>query len=77
MNENFDNLLSSINSLPKSEQDKLFNYLLYKKSALSQDKKELIEFMTASSERIKQWMKRTDNLIEKMDDFFNDLKKSA
>ena len=75
MSENFDNILGSISNLPQSDQDKIFNYLLYRKSALSQDKKELIEFMTASSERIKQWMKRTDKLVNECDQFFNELEK--
>ena len=75
MSENFDNILGSISNLPQSDQDKIFNYLLYKKSALSQDKKELIEFMTASSERIKQWMKRTDKLVNECNQFFNELEK--
>lgn len=75
MSENFDNLLSSLNGLSQPEQDKIFNYLLYKKSALSQDKKELIEFMTASSERIKQWMKRTDKLVDECHLFFDELEK--
>lgn len=73
MDENIDNILSSINRLPKSDQDKVFNFLLYRKSALSQDSKEIVEFMTASSERLKQWTQRTDQLIDDCNQFFNGL----
>ena len=73
MDENIDNILSSISKLPKSDQDKVFNFLLYRKSALSENDKEMVEFMTASSERLKQWTKRTDKLIDDCDKFFDEL----
>ena len=75
MDANFDNLLSSINNLSKSEQDKIFYFLLYNKLTISPDSKELVEFMTASSERLKQWTNRTDKVIDECDKFFNELDK--
>ena len=75
MDQDFENILGSINNLPKSEQDKVFYYLLYKKTTLSQDNKELIDFMATSSERLKQWMKRTDKLVDDCNSFFKEFDK--
>ncbi len=77
MEQDLNNIMQSISKLPQTEKSKLLTYLIYQSSNIPEKDKEIIEYMTASSERLKNWMESTDNLIEKMDNFFNDLKKSA
>lgn len=77
MSENLDNLMKQISSLSESNKKRIFNMLLYQNSAISDKDKEAIEFLNSSSERLKKWMEDSEKLITKMDDFFNELKKSA
>lgn len=77
MDENLNNLIKQISSLSEADKKKIFNLLLYQNSAISDKDKETIEFLNTSSEKLTIWMEDSDKLIKKMDDFFNELKKSA
>lgn len=77
MDQNLDNLMKQISQLPETEKNKIFNMLLYQNSAISEKDKETIEFLNASSERLKKWGEKADKLIQKTDEFINDIKKSV
>jgi len=77
MSEELNNLIKQINSLSEADKKKIFNMLLYQRSAISDKDKETIEYITGSTERLKKWMEDSEKLINKMDAFFNELKKSA
>lgn len=77
MEQDLNSLMKQISSLPEAEKKKILNMLLYQSSAISDKDRETIEYLNASTERLKKWMEDSDKLITKMDDFFNELKKSA
>ena len=77
MKDDLNNLMGQISKLPQDAKKKIFNMLLYQNSAISDKDKETIEYLNASSERLKKWMEDSGKLMEKMDNFFNELKKSA
>gem|GEM_PF-2772847 len=66
--------MNQISSLPEVEKNKIFNMLLYQKSNLSEKDIETIEFMTASSERLKKWMLESNELIKETDLFIDEIK---
>lgn len=74
MKKDINELLSTIGQLPKVDQDKILHFLLYKKSTLSENDKETIDYLAASSERIKKWVGETDQLLEENKKFFNELR---
>lgn len=77
MDQDINKLMHTISQLTEVERNKLLNFLIFKSSFISDKDKETIEYLAASSERLKKWMEDSDRLIGKMDDFFNELKKSA
>ena len=77
MDQDLNDLIQKIRQLPQADKNRLLTFLMYQTSALSQKDKETIEFLTASSERLKKWMDDSDSLMKRMDIFFNELKKSA
>lgn len=76
MKDDLDSLMNQITQLPQAEKNKIFNMLLYQKSNASEKDIELIEFMTASSERLKKWAEESNDLMKRMDMFFDGLKKT-
>ena len=76
MDKDLNSLINQINQLPEVEKNRIFNMLLYQKSNLSEKDIETIEFMTASSERLKTWMLESNELIKETDEFLNELKNS-
>ena len=77
MEEDINNLMQKINQLPEVEKKRLLAFLMYQTSVLSDKDKETIEFLTASSERLRTWIDDSDDLMKRMDSFFDELKKSA
>ena len=77
MEEDINNLMQKINQLPEVEKKRLLTFLMYQTSILSDKDKETIEFLTASSERLRTWIDDSDDLMKRMDVFFDELKKSA
>lgn len=76
MEPDINNLMQQINQLPQADKSKLLTFLLYQSSAIPQKDKEIIEFMTASSERLKKWSEETDEVIKETEDFIDELKRS-
>ena len=77
MEKDINNLMHKINQLPEVEKKRLLTFLMYQTSTLSDKDKETIEFLTASSERLRTWIDDSDDLMKRMDVFFDELKKSA
>ena len=77
MEKDINNLMHKINQLPEIEKKRLLTFLMYQTSILSDKDKETIEFLTASSERLRTWIDDSDDLMKRMDVFFDELKKSA
>ena len=77
MEEDINNLMQKINQLPEAEKKRLLTFLMYQTSVFSDKDKETIEFLTASSERLRTWIDDSDDLMKRMDSFFDELKKSA
>ena len=75
--EDLNKLMHSVSQLSEVERKKLLTFLIYKSSFISEKDKETIEFLTASSERLKKWMDETDETIKETEIFLNDIKRSA
>ena len=77
MEPDINNLIQQINQLPQADKSKLLTFLMYQTSIPSDKDKETIEFLTASSKRLITWIDDSDDLMKRMDVFFDELKKSA
>ena len=77
MDQDINNLMKQISQLPQTEKSKLLTFLMYQTSAISDKDKEAIEFLTESSQQLKKWMNDSDDLMKRMDTFFDELKNSA
>ena len=77
MEQDLNKLMQQIGQLPSADKSKLLTFLMYQTSALSKKDIETIEFLTASSERLKKWMEDTDKVIEETEEFLNDIKRTA
>ena len=74
MEQDLNKLMHSVSQLSEVEKNKLLNFLIFQSSFISKKDKETIDFLTASSERLKKWM---DETIKETEIFLNDIKRSA
>ena len=77
MEQDLNKLMHSVSQLSEVEKNKLLNFLIFQSSFISEKDKETINFLTASSERLKKWMDETDETIKETEIFLNDIKRSA
>ena len=77
MEQDLNKLMQQIGQLPHADKSKLLTFLMYQTSALSKKDIEIIEFLTASRERLTKWMEDTDKVIEETEEFLNDIKRTA